>query len=72
MVYFYDNDKVSTYECEFFDKVGNSSGKHSYTIKRDITPPEITINDKSSNTLVSFFKSQKLLYTCSNINEVLI
>ena len=58
MVYFYDNDKVSTYECEFFDKVGNSSGKHSYTIKRDITPPEITINDKSSKLKVSLADNQ--------------
>lgn len=33
----------TTYECQAFDKVGNSSDKITYIIKRDITAPVISI-----------------------------
>ena len=42
-LYFYNNDKISTYECEGFDIAGNSSGKKTFTVKRDVTLPEILI-----------------------------
>lgn len=58
MVYLFNNDKRSEYECEIFDKVGNSSGKQRFIIKRDITPPEINITDKSSKLNVSIFDNQ--------------